>query len=466
MKFGCTELDINIRTLAGMCGGKLFCKGNPSTSVYGVSTDSRVDCTGECFFAITGENFDGHDFVGEAKENGAVCAVVSKKPDCDIPYILVDDTVKALGALAKAYKSHFRVITIAVTGSVGKTTTKQYIHSILSQKYKTHKTEGNFNSEIGLPLTVLSLEKDDRLLVLEMGMSAAGEISALSKIAEPDIAVITCIGNSHIEKLGSRENICAAKLEIADGMKGGAIVVLDGDEPLLSDVLRKKQLCRIYFGIKNKRSDYLAENIVRSEDGMRFDVKSNIGGDMKSLEIKQIGAHNVKNALAAVTVASLLDISDDEISAGLLAFSPVKLRQSIVSAKGFTVIEDCYNAGPESMSAALDVLDDVAKGRKIAILGEMRELGEYSASLHREVGKKAAALGVDRLVTIGALAGEIANGAKSGGMSPENITEIADWEDAKSAADAIKAIICDGDTVLIKASRALSLERISKLLQE
>lgn len=466
MNFGCTELNINLQMLAGMCDGELFCSGDPLTPVCGVSIDSRVDCTGECFFAIRGENFDGHDFIGKAKENGAVCAVVSQKPDCDIPYILVSDTVRALGELARAYKSRFKVITVAVTGSVGKTTTKQYIHSILSEKYKTHKTEGNFNSEIGLPLTVLSLEKDDRILVLEMGMSSFGEISRLSDIAQPDIAVITCIGNSHIENLGSRENICSAKLEIASGMRDGAIIILDGDEPMLADVLEERKLCRIHFGIKNRKSDYVAENIRHTDGGMAFDIKSRIGGDISSIEIRQIGEHNVKNALAAVTVATMLGISEDEIRAGLLAFEPVKLRQNIIDAGRFTIIEDCYNAGPESMSAALCVLCDVAKGRKLAVLGEMRELGEYSASLHRAVGKKAAELGVDGLVTVGTLAKEIAAGAEEGGMPHENITEIIDYGDAESAANTLKQLIREGDTILIKASRALSLERISKLLQE
>lgn len=465
MKFGCTDIKITLEKLASMCGGELF-GGNGNTEAFGVSTDSRSDCTGECFFAIKGENFDGHDFVEKAKENGAVCAVVDKTPDCDIPYVLVENTVAALGSLAKAYKSYFPVITVAVTGSVGKTTTKQYIYSILSEKYKTHKTEGNFNSEIGLPLTILSLESGDRMLVLEMGMSGFGEISAMSKIAEPDIAVITCIGNSHIEQLGSRENICRAKLEIADGMKDGAIIVLNGDEPMLYNVLEERKLCRIYFGIENKKCDYLAKNLRSSDDGMHFDLLSRVEGEMRGLHITSAGKHNVKNALAAITVGTLLGLSEEDIKRGLCNFSPVKLRQDIINCGRFTVIDDCYNASPESMSAALEVLSGIAEGGRIAVLGDMRELGEYSATLHRAVGKKAAELGVDRLVTVGSLAREIAVGAEENGMPRENITEITDYGDAKTVASIIKPLICDGDTVLIKASRALSLERISKLIRE
>lgn len=466
MKFGCTDRKIDLRKLADMCGGTLF-GGNPETTVYGVATDSRADCTGECFFAISGENFDGHDFVGKAAEKGAVCAVVSKKPDCDIPYIITDDTRKALGALAKAYKAQFNAITVAVTGSVGKTTTKQYIHSILSAKHKTHKTEGNLNNNIGLPLTILSLREDDRLLVLEMGMSGFGEISALSKIAEPDIAVITCIGNSHIEHLGSRENICKAKLEITDGMKDGAILLLNGDEPLLENAVPGRKLCRLYFGLENPKCDYKADNIAVRDGYTTFDVISTESENFSGLRINQIGVHNVCDALPAIAVGTLLGIDEDRIRQGLLSFSPAKMRQNIIKANGFTIIEDCYNAGPESMCAALDVLADTAKnGGKIAVLGEMRELGEYSPALHQKVGAKAAEVSVDRLITVGALADEIAFGALAAGLSAEKITKISDYSDAEKAAKAIKPFINQDDTVLIKASRALSLERISHLLQE
>lgn len=466
MKFGCTDNKINLRRLADMCGGELF-GGNPLAEVCGVATDSRADCTGECFFAIEGENFDGHDFIRKAAESGAAVAVVSKKPDCDIPYILTDDTRKALGSLAKAYKAQFNTITVAVTGSVGKTTTKQYIHSVLSVKHKTHKTEGNQNNDIGLPLTVLSLGKDDRLLVLEMGMSGFGEISALSKIAEPDIAVITCIGNSHIEHLGSRENICKAKLEITDGMKDGAILLLNGDEPLLENAAPKRKLCRLYFGIENPKCDYKAENITAHDGFTTFDFRSAENESITGLRINQVGIHNVCDVLASVAVGTLLGIDDDGIKQGLLSFSPVGMRQSIIKSNGFTIIEDCYNAGPESMCAALDVLSDISKDKgKIAVLGEMRELGEYSAELHRKVGEKAAEIGVDRLITVGALAGEIAAGAEMSGLSHEKITKISDYSDAEKAAEIIKPLINRGDAVLIKASRALSLERISHLLQE
>ena len=466
MKFGCTDKKIDLKRLADMCGGELF-GGDPATTVYGVATDSRTDCTGECFFAIEGEIFDGHDFIRKAAESGAAVAVVSKKPDCDIPYIMTDDTRKALGSLAKAYKAQFNTITVAVTGSVGKTTTKQYIHSILSTKYKTHKTEGNLNNDIGLPLTVLSLCEDDRLLVLEMGMSNIGEISALSKIAEPDIAIITCIGNSHIEHLGSRENICKAKLEITDGMKDGAILLLNGDEPLLENAVPERKLCRLYFGIENPKCDYKAENITADYGFTTFDLRSTESENICGLRINQVGTHNVCDALAAIAAGTLLGINEDGIKQGLLSFSPVKMRQSIIKSNGFTIIEDCYNAGPESMCAALGVLSDIAKdGGKIAVLGEMRELGEYSSELHRKVGAKAAKVGVDRLITVGTLAEEIASGAEAAGLPHEKITKISDYSDAEKAATIIKPFINQGDTVLIKASRALSLERISHLLQE
>lgn len=464
MYLGLCDNGITLGTLAAYCGGTLCRCENSEKLICGVSIDSRDIRCGNVFFAIKGDRFDGHDFVSQAEKSGACCAVVSRIPDGSIPYILVGDTREALGAFSHAYKRLFNVITLAVTGSVGKTTTKQYIYSILDTRYKTHKTEGNFNNDIGLPLTLLSLNASYKMMVVEMGMSARGEISALSKLAEPDISVITNIGNSHIEMLGSRENIRDAKLEITDGMKDGAILILNGDEPLLTGASCDKKLCRIYFGIDNPCCDYRAENVISDGEYIHFDVRSAEGESLSGLSVRGIGRHNVYDALAAVVCGILLGINDDDIRRGLLEFKPAAMRQNIIKKDGFTVIEDCYNAGPESMAAAIETLSGLAKGGRIAVLGDMRELGAYSAELHRGIGQRAAQAGTDVLVTIGKEAENIADGALSAGMKSEDIIRIKDYSDAQCAANIIKGIIREGDTVLIKASRALSLERVSNLL--
>lgn len=462
MYLGTSDNRITLSFLAAACGGTLHCE-NPALPVRGISVDSRSINRGDVFFAVRGERFDGFDFIGKAEEGGACCAVAERKPDCDIPYVLVKDARTALGDFAREYKKLFRAITVAVTGSVGKTTTKQYIASVLEQKFTTLKTEGNHNNDIGLPMTLLSLDNSVKMAVLEMGMSARGEISALSKLAEPDIGVITNIGNSHIEMLGSRKNICKAKMELADGMKDGSILLINGDEPLLTEFACTRKLCRLMFGIDNPACDYRALNI-RRENGMtHFDVISGGGEIISDLCISQDGAHQVRDALAAVVCGILLGLDNEEIARGLVGFQPAKLRQSVIEKDGFTLILDCYNANPESMAASIGVLSGYG-GRKLAVLGDMRELGQYSVGLHKKIGGLLVSSGIDALITLGEEAEQIAVGAKESGMAPENIKTIRDYSDAQSASEEIKKLIQPGDTVLIKASRALSLERIAELL--
>ena len=338
MYFSLEKNGIDIKTFAEFIEGTATAQEAPLA--YDISIDSRTAKAGEAFFALRGENFDGHRFIPAAEKAGCVFAVVEYVPEnCSIPCIIVKNTTEALGKFARSYKDLFRPITLAVTGSVGKTTTKQFIFSVLETKYPTNVTKGNFNNEIGLPLTVLNLNADHQALLLEMGMNHKGEISYLSHIAEPDIAVITNIGSSHLENLGSREGIRDAKMEIIDGMKKGGILILNANEPLL-DGVDTKGLTALYIGIENPTAAYSAERIRMYDDHMLFDIRMRSTAVMKDIRINVVGKHHIHNALAATVCGMLLGISEENIRRGLLNFVGADMRQSITEKNGITVIED------------------------------------------------------------------------------------------------------------------------------
>lgn len=462
MYFGLNDNGMSLVDVARVIGGELHVE-NGEAIIYGVSIDTRTVHTDELFFGIPGETFDGNDFAVEAIRRGARCAVVSRVPAEPVPYILVSDTVAALGLLAREYRRRFGTITVAVTGSVGKTTTKQFIYSVLDTKYKTNKTDGNFNNEIGLPLTLFKLNISYKAMVVEMGMNHPGEISKLSRIAEPDIAVITNIGTAHIENLGSREAIRDAKLEILDGMKEDGILLLNGDEPLLRH-LNTGNVCAKYMGIENPTCQYNAVNIRKTDAGFLFDLDIRNGEDtLRDLEIRVRGRHNIYNAMAAVVCGVLSGVSEEDIREGLLKYEAVALRAEIEKRNAYTLISDCYNASPESMMAALDVLGDVADGgRRVAVLGEMLELGSFSRDLHKCVGRSYAK-GTDLLITVGENARAISDGARENGMDASRIVELP-AESPAAIADAIRKVLHDGDTVLFKASRRVALENVVSLL--
>lgn len=467
MYFSLEKNGLDIQTFAKWTEGVAPISTESIPLAYGISTDSRTAKQGDVFFALRGENFDGHRFMEAAQKAGCVFAVAEYVPEnCNLPCILVADTTKALGAFARAYKKLFRPITFAVTGSVGKTTTKQFIYSVLGTQYPTNVTKGNFNNEIGLPLTMLNLNADHRALLLEMGMNHKGEISYLSRLAEPDIAVITNIGSAHLENLGSREGIRDAKAEIIHGMRKGGILILNGDEPLLAD-LPAEDLTKIYIGMENEKAVYSAKNIRTEEAGMVFDIAFHGMDFLRDVRINAIGKHNIYNALIGAVCGLLLGVSEENIRKGLMEFVSADMRQSISEKNGMTVIEDCYNASPESMRAGLDVLLHTANTRKlrpVAVLGDMRELGNISEQAHKTVGAYAAKIGIHKLITFGTFASKIAEGAKEAGMSAENILMIEDTEHAENAACLLKTVLQEGDAVLFKASRAVALERLIRLL--
>lgn len=432
--------------------------------ISSITTDTRKILPGSLFIALKGENFDGHDFIKSAFEKGAYAAISEKPVENDYgPIIMVKNTHTALLHLAQNYRMLFSIPVVGVTGSVGKTSTKDAIFSVLSQKYKTHKNEENLNNEIGMPMTVFGLDKSCGAAVFEMGMSGFGEISRLSRVARPDIGVITNIGVSHIGKLGSRENIMKAKLEIIDGMRSDGELIINGDDDLLSGFISeaagKLPIGITAYGIEN-RAGVFANNIKTSAAGSEFDI--NFSGGRVHAHMPLPGEHNIYNALAAFCVGMKLQVDPQLIVAGLKAYKPSGMRQKIEKHAGVTFIEDCYNASPDSMKAAFNVLRAVKSGRSIAVLADMLELGEKSREAHFEVGKMAALSGVDLLLCYGNDAKYICEGydsIKGKGKS---------WffDDKHSLGLAILDLIRKGDTLVFKGSRGMKLEETVQAVYE
>ncbi|MCX7615534.1 MAG: UDP-N-acetylmuramoyl-tripeptide--D-alanyl-D-alanine ligase [Clostridiales bacterium] len=443
--------------VANWVGGVLH---GTDCELFSVSTDTRTIEAGSLFIPLKGDRFNGHSFIGEAVEKGAA-AFFSEESNIEttVPYVVVLDTNQALLTLAERYKAQFPVKTVGITGSVGKTTTKEMTASVLSQKYKTLKTEGNFNNLIGLPLTVIKLDQSYEATVLEMGMSNFGEISQLTKVAKPDIAVITAVGVAHIEFLGSREGILKAKLEILEGLKEGGSAVLNGDEPLLYRLKGTLPQNTVYYGWGNPECDITAFDIDETSTGLSFTVKANELEFRVNLNVP--GMHNVNNALAAVACGLHFGLSTEEIQEGLLSFRNVGMRQNIYQKNGFTIIEDCYNASPDSVIAALGVLKNIeTDGRRFSILGGMRELGDYAKKGHIDCGAVSAGI-ADFLYVFGENAEFYVEGAKKAGMDKSHIRCFNTKNDL--AEDLIQTAR-PGDVLLFKGSRAMKMEEVPKLI--
>ncbi|MHB1392280.1 MAG: UDP-N-acetylmuramoyl-tripeptide--D-alanyl-D-alanine ligase [Clostridia bacterium] len=431
--------------------------------VSGVSIDSRRINPGDMFIALKGESFDGHDFIAKAVENGAA-VVVTEKPlnELGIPYILVRDTLKALQDIARYYRGKFQIPFVAVTGSSGKTTTKDMIASVLSQKFNVLKTEGNFNNAIGLPLTLLKLQYSHEIAILEMGMNSPGEISLLSDIVRQDIGVISNVGNAHIEKLGSKENILKAKLEIYDYFDKHNTAVINGDNAMLADFSSEKYRV-VRYGMDQSNDLYAFGIMEKGEEGIDFSV--NMEGAAVSFTVLLPGMHNVYNALSAIAVARLFGMKAEDIRKGLLSFKPSKMRMDIINTKGgVKIINDAYNANPESLKAAIDVLQSLKSGgRSVCITGDMLELGDVSEEEHYNIGAYAAAIGVDIIAAVGNFSEAVKRGAEASGMDSKNIYA---FPVKKEAALLMDKIIKPGDVVLVKGSRAIKMEYIVDLLRE
>ena len=447
--------------VAGAVGGKIKDR-QEHIKISGVATDSRRDdINGALFVAIRGENFDGHDFIREAVLKGAACVMTEMPYDTAHPIIVVRSTRQALKDLAEYYMSLFNPRVVAVTGSVGKTTTKDMISQVLSTKYKTLKTEGNLNNEIGLPLTVFKLDESYQAAVFEIGMSRAGEIGALAKIIKPDVGVITNIGDSHIEHFEGRAGILNAKLEMIDHLSEDGRVILNGDDDLLknAEIPNRK---KIFYGT-GPSNDYRA-------DGININGLIGVAATIKYYEnefrinIPTPGAHMVYNALAAAAVGDILGIPADGIKNGLESARPSKMRMDIINApRGVTVINDVYNASPASVRAGIEVLSG-AGARRVCILGDMLELGEMGPGFHYDIGRYASLMQIDLIITAGDLSRETHRGAVE---NKNGNTEYVYFNNQDELLSEIRGLIREGDTVLVKASRGMGFEKtVAKLMAE
>ncbi len=454
-------LALSIREIVEATGGQLV-SGSIETAVSGVSTDSRKINTGCLFIPLIGERFNGHDYIGKALEEGAAAVLTAQEVSAaeDRCVIKVGDTSRALRDLAAFYRKKFSIPFVGITGSVGKTSTKDMIACVVGSRLKVLKTEGNLNNEIGVPLTIFNLDRNHEAAVLEMGMSGAGEISRLTAIIRPDVAVITNIGMSHIEKLGSRQNILKAKLEILEALNPGGLVVLNGDDALLAGMKDLLKFRTVFYGM-DEGVDYRACNInSHGESGTFFDLAA--GGREYNIHIPVPGVHNVHNALAAAAVGCELGIPMEDVVKGITDFSPSKMRMDIILFNGMKIINDAYNASPNSMEAGISVLCEIGlKSRKIAVLGDMLELGEWAEEAHFNVGKYASAAGTDEIIAVGDNARFIAEGALFAGH-PQG--KVKYFQENAEALTHLQKDLKPGDVVLVKGSRGMKMEEIVKAL--
>lgn len=423
-----------------------------------VCTDTRKIQPGSLFVCLRGERFDGHSFASQAAQLGAAALLVDHPVDADVPQLVVTDTGKALLQLAGWYRRRFQLPVVGLTGSVGKTTTKEFIALVLGAKYNTLKTQGNLNNEIGVPQMLFRLEDSHTAAVIEMGMNHFGEISRLTRAVAPTVGLITNIGVSHIENLGSRPGILQAKLEILEGMAPDAPLIVNIDNDMLRTVkLGDRPL--LTFAIDDQRADFTATDIAEQGSTTTFTVHHSTF--TRSVTIPTVGIHNVYNALAAMAVGYVTGVDPAAAASALANYVPAGMRQNLVQVGGVQVIEDCYNASPDSMRAALQTLGKLPVHRRYAVLGAMLELGDYAKEAHTQVGKMAAENGIDGVLAYGADAAYIVEAAKQTGL------ENARLFDTKEAlAQSLAQQVQPGDGVLFKGSRGMHLEDVMHTVYE
>ncbi len=421
--------------------------------ITSVCIDSRKASEGSVFIAIKGENTDGYDYIPSAMEKGALCVVTSRVYD-GYPCIVVNDPIKALQEIAAAYRKTLNITIVGITGSVGKTTTKEIVASILSEKYNVIKTEGNFNNGIGLPLTIMSIKPDTEVAVIEMGMNHEGELRLLASIARPTMCIMTNIGISHIENLGSRENILKAKCEIFEAMSSTARCILNGDDDLLSTVERPN---KCFYGFDGDNDIYIESFYDHGFNGTDFDVC--MYGEHYHCSIKIPGRHVLFAAMAAMAAGSWLGLTHEQLTEGLANARAISGRVNVIRTEKYTLIDDCYNAAPQSMMSGIDLLVRSDAHRTVCIFGDMGELGEEGEYLHKAVGEYTAKNKVSLLVAIGTLSKNIYDGAVCLG---QNALWFETKEDFLSKAD---EILADGDVILIKASHFMNFTQIVEALK-
>jgi len=472
--------NMTLANIAQAVGGTLDAKMLPEavsaehTQAQSVVLDSRLVEPGGIFIATRGEHVDGHSFIDQVFDAGALGVICEEAPvQPKGAYILVEDSFLALKDLAEYYRSQLDIKVVGITGSVGKTSTKEFVVSVLSQKYRVLKTEGNYNNEVGLPLTVLRIREDCEVAVLEMGISDFGEMHRLSKIAKPDVCLITNIGQCHLENLGTRDGILKAKTEIFDFMQEGGQICLNGDDDKLVTIREVQGSVPVFFGGGSNNAVYADNYENRGLIGSRAQIhmKGIAGHDACSFEaeIPLPGEHMLYNALAATAAGMLFGLTAEEIQEGIRTVKAVDGRSHVIRTDRLTLIDDCYNANPVSMKAALDLLhmtelsevfEDAA--RKVAVLGDMFELGTDEAALHREVGVYAAKKQIDVLVCVGNLCKYMYEGAQA----VRSVTNCYYFEDKEALEAQMDTVIQDGDLVLVKASHGMHFEELIKMLSE
>ena len=425
-----------------------------------VTTDSRKISNGVLFIALKGEKFNGEDFVEDAFKKGATAAIVSKNFNREVDGVIikVEDTLIAYQQIASAWRDRFNIPIIAITGSTGKTTTKDLTAAVLGALGKVLKTSANFNNEIGVPMTLLELNENHKAAVIEIGMRGLGQIESLAKIVKPTIAIVTNINETHIELLGSMENITRAKGELVEAIQSGGTVILNVDNPYTKDLIKlAKPGVKIWTHGIEYDADLKADNVVITNSSTEFDMTCN--GEKYHLHMPIIGRHNVSNAMAAIAAGISAGVSIQQARQGLATLVTTKMRFEVIHRDRIIIVNDAYNASPASMRAAIKTVADVYDTRKIAVLGDMFELGDISEKVHREVGEYLAENNFDILITVGKLGKFIAEGAKSSGM--KNIFVTDSHEDA---AKTLRGLLQHDDVILFKASHGMHMEKIIYLI--
>ena len=457
--------EISITDLAGIIKARVSCAVNREQCVTGVSIDSRAVKDGDCFFAISGDKFDGHDYVSDAFVNGAVCAVVSKELSggefAGKCLIQVDDTIEALGAFAREYRRRAGFKVVAITGSAGKTTVRQIIHHVLGRHFKVHQSPKSFNNNIGLPLTLLGAEPDVQIVVAELGSNHPGEISYLTRIAAPDIAVVTNVYPAHLEGFGNLRTIVREKLSISEGLNSEGLLIINES---LVKWLENYQLPITNnqvetFG-KSDNSDYRVNDIVYEGLSSRFTIEDS------GVHLPLAGPGNIENALAAWAVCSRFGVTIDKFASAVGTLPPVAMRAEPLQIGTLTVLNDCYNANPASMKNALDILDNIdpsGNRRLVFICGEMAELGGHSENLHIELGDLVSRTKIELLIAVGGPAKVAARAAQAGSKGK---LQIKCFEDTLSACNNLHKLIKDYDIILVKGSRVAGLETVIDRLKE
>lgn len=479
----CDVMKFTPREIASACGGKLYRKeqNGSDRDVTSVVLDSRKVETGSVFVATIGERVDGHRFVSAVYKQGAILAVVSKTPeqvagetgeDCSDwgDFVLVEDTLQALKDIAEAYRKKAAIPIIGITGSVGKTSTKEFIAGVLGEKFNVLKTEGNFNNEIGVPLTLLRIRPCHEVAVVEMGISDFGEMHRLSKMVRPNICVITNIGQCHLENLKSRDGILQAKSEIFDFMAEDGEICLNGEDDMLCTLKEVRGHKPHFFGFGGNSEQEVWAEIVESHGLWGSDAvlhwKCGEGAERESVQVPLPGKHMVLNTAAAACVAKQLGLCKEEIASGIGKIAPVSGRNNLIRLERYTLIDDCYNANPASMKAAIDLLK-MADTERVAILGDMFELGENSDALHAGVGEYAVAAGIGRIICVGENAVHMYEAAIRTATGNTHIVHFPDRDSLlKCLKEEREEYIPDGSTVLIKASHGMEFTKILDFLKE